>query len=86
MASIVVLTTVRTRQYLAAMATTGKTLKLERVRAEVTIVDLAARMGLSRQSLWVLERSATVDPNRVEQYRAALAGLNDASQTSKGVA
>jgi transcriptional regulator with XRE-family HTH domain len=68
------------------MATTGKTLKLERVRAEVTIVDLAARMGLSRQSLWVLERSATVDPSRVSQYRAALDGLRDASQTSEGAA
>ena len=68
------------------MTTSGKTLKLERVQADLTIVEMAARMGLSRQSLWVLERSASVDPARVEQYRAALTGPRDATQTAEATA
>ena len=76
----------RGASYIPDMATTGKTLRIERLRAEVTMVDLAARMGLSRQSLWVLERSAKVDPTRVLEYRAALNALRDGSQTAEGAA
>lgn len=54
------------------MTTSGTDLKVERVRANVTIIDLAARMGLSRQTLWGLERAARVAPERVTQYREAL--------------
>lgn len=75
------MTTVLPQVYSPRMATAGKTLKVERVRAEVTIVDLAAQMGLSRQSLWVLERSASVAPLRVAQYRTALAAVRDATET-----
>jgi hypothetical protein len=54
------------------MPTSGRDLRIERLMAEVTIVALAARMGLSRQALWVIERQATVDPGRAAQYRSAL--------------
>lgn len=67
------------------MQITGTDLKVERVRANVTIVSLAARMGLSRQAIWVIERSAFVGADRVAAYRVALAGLRDITETS-GVA
>ncbi len=60
--------------------TTGPDLRVERRAAEVTTVDLASRMGVSRQTLWALERSAIVTADRAQQYRAALA---DAIETSK---
>ena len=46
------------------MQITGTDLKVERVRANVTITSLAARMGLSRQAIWGVERSAVVDKDR----------------------
>jgi predicted transcriptional regulator len=62
----------------------GPELRAERRAAEVTVVDIAARMGLSRQSVHVLEGSAIVSIERVEQYRKALA---DAIETARrGVA
>lgn len=54
------------------MQISGNDLKVERVKADVSIKDLAARMGLSRQSLWGIERAARVAPYRVTQYREAL--------------
>ena len=66
------------------MPTSGKTLRAERRRVEISATDLAARMGLSRQTLWVIERSGVVEPIRVEQYRAALAALRDATEASEG--
>lgn len=68
------------------MPTSGKTLRTERRRYEITATDLAARMGLSRQTVWVIERSGVVDPTRVEQYRGALASLRDATETAQGEA
>lgn len=65
------------------MRTTGTDLKIERVRANVTIIALAAQMGLSRQSIWVLERSAEVDQSRAAEYRAALSALRDVGLTSE---
>lgn len=59
------------------MPISGTDLKLERVKANVTIVDLAARVGLSRQTLWGMERSARVSPERARQYRAALLTFDD---------
>jgi hypothetical protein len=54
-------------------------LKVERIRASVTIVSLAARMGLSRQAVWGLERAAVVDSDRAKRYRDA---LRDAMETA----
>jgi hypothetical protein len=55
------------------MAITGKQLKLERVAVDVTATALADRMGINRATVWIIEKSATVDPARAEQYRKALA-------------
>ena len=65
------------------MATAGKTLKRERTRALVSATALAARLGISRQTLWIIEQAAEVDPARVLAYRAA---LRDAKQTPKEAA
>lgn len=64
------------------MQTTGTDLKVERVRANVTIVSLAARMGLSRQAIWGLERSAVVNEVRARAYRDALSTMRDAREAS----
>lgn len=61
------------------MPITGRDLRIERVTADVTVVAIAARMGLSRQALWALERSAVVRPERAAQYRKA---LRDVIETS----
>ena len=62
---------------MAAMATAGQTLRIERLRANLTATAVAAQMGLSRQSLWVIERAARVKPERVVAYRAAVKTLSD---------
>lgn len=59
---------------------TGKSLKMARVRADLTQRQVAKQMGLSRQTLYAIERAATVDPDREAEYRAALSAL-----VSKGV-
>jgi transcriptional regulator with XRE-family HTH domain len=64
------------------MQTTGTDLKVERIRANVTIISLAARMGLSRQAIWGLERSALVDEVRARAYREALASMRVVTETS----
>lgn len=51
---------------------TGTDLKVERVRAGLTMKAVAERMGISRQALWVIERQESVDGEREAQYRAAL--------------
>lgn len=61
------------------MPTTGPQLRRLRRSSEVTVVAIAARMKLSRQSLWALERAAVVDSDKAEQYRAA---VRDATLTS----
>ena len=57
----------------------GTDLKVERVRAGLTMREVARRMGVSRQALWALERSETVPQDRERQYRDALAsdGVRD---------
>lgn len=62
------------------MPISGSALRAERARKRVTISALAARMGLTRQTLWGIERAEVVDPARVLQYRSA---LNDISDTSR---
>lgn len=69
------------------MRTTGTDLKVERVRANVTIVSLAARMGLSRQAIWGLERAAIVDEVRARAYLDALGTMRDVTETpARGIA
>ena len=62
------------------MPTTGPDLRAERRLADITVVDIAARMGLSRQAVHVLERSAALTVERVELYRKALADATEASR------
>ena len=60
------------------MPTSGPTLRRERRSAEVTTVALAAQMGISRATLYTLERSAMVDPERAALYRESVKTLRDA--------
>jgi transcriptional regulator with XRE-family HTH domain len=62
------------------MPITGPDLRVERRAADITVTDVAARMGLSRQSVHTLERSAVLTVERVQQYRAALADAIVASK------
>lgn len=62
------------------MPITGLDLRSERRAADITVVDIAARMGLSRQAVHTLERSAVITVERVSQYRQALADAIVASQ------
>lgn len=65
----------------------GVDLKVERVRANVKAQDVAARMGVSRATVWGIERSAIVAPERARQYREAVAAIvADVSLTSEAVA
>lgn len=54
------------------MPTSGLDLRVRRVRARVKVLDLAAAMGVSRQTLWTIERSAFVEPDRAAQYLEAI--------------
>jgi transcriptional regulator with XRE-family HTH domain len=62
--------------------TSGLDLKLARVREGLTVVAVAAQMGLSRQSVHGLERAAIVTPERALQYRAAVEALRDITEAS----
>lgn len=62
------------------MPTTGPDLRSERRAADITVVEIAARMGLARQSVHTIERSATVTVERAVQYRQALADAIVASR------
>ena len=55
------------------MPITGPDLRAERRRFEVTVVDVAERMGVSRQTIHALEKAAVLNPERELQYRRALA-------------
>lgn len=59
----------------------GTDLKVERIRARLTMRQVAERMGISRQALWAIERAESVDQAREAQYRAAVA-----SDSVKGAA
>lgn len=59
------------------MQTTGTDLKVERVKANLQIQDVAARMGISRQAVWGIERAAVVAPDRAARYRKALVTSGD---------
>jgi transcriptional regulator with XRE-family HTH domain len=64
------------------MPTSGRELRLERLTADVTVIAVAARMGLSRQAVWAMERSAVVNPDRAALYRRALGELIEASRSA----
>jgi transcriptional regulator with XRE-family HTH domain len=53
----------------------GMELRLQRVAARVTIQDLAARMGRSRQTVRRYEQLEVVDPQVVRDYLKALASF-----------
>lgn len=60
------------------MPTSGPTLRRERRRAEVSATAVALQMGISRQTLYVIERSAAPGTDYVTAYRAAVKTLSDA--------
>lgn len=60
------------------MPTSGPTLRRERLLANVSATAVAAKMGLSRQALWAVERSVKVTPERVVAFREAVKALSDA--------
>ena len=60
------------------MPTKGPTLRRERRQAEVTATAVAAALGVSRQTLWAIERAVEVTPERVAAYRSAVETLRDA--------
>lgn len=62
------------------MPVNGPDLRAERRAADITVTDVAARMGLSRQAVHVLERSAVLTVERVVQFRQALADAIEASR------
>lgn len=62
------------------MPITGLDLRAERRRAEVTVVEIAARMGVSRQTVHALERSAILTVDREVEYRRALAAAITAAR------
>lgn len=59
------------------MQISGTDLKVERVKANLTIQAVAARMGVSRQTIWGIERAANVAPERADQYRRAIMTSGD---------
>lgn len=61
---------------------TGPDLRRERRAADLTVIAVASRMGLSRQSVHNLERAAQPALERVEQYRQALSALRDGTVTA----
>lgn len=64
------------------MPTRGPTLRRERRLADVSATAVAAFMGVSRQTLWAIERAVEVTPERVAAYRAAVKTLSDASEAA----
>ncbi len=62
------------------MPTAGPTLRIERLRADISVVALAAQLGVSRQTLWSMERAAKVAPERVAAYREAIESLRAATE------
>ena len=64
----------------------GSELRAERRAAEVSTIEVAARMGISRQALWVIERSEVVKAERALQYLDALRDAIEASRAAEGAA
>jgi DNA-binding XRE family transcriptional regulator len=66
------------------MPITGPDLRAERRRADITVTDIAARMGISRQTVHTLEKAAVLKVEREIEYRRALAAAILAA--SEGIA
>lgn len=60
------------------MKTTGRTLRVERARVGVKQIDLAARMGVHRNTVKRYEDLAEVPAEIVRSYLAALATFSEA--------
>lgn len=54
------------------MPTSGLDLRVKRVRARVALNDLVKAIGLSRTTVWGIEKAAVVEPERVAAYLKAL--------------
>lgn len=65
------------------MPTTGRELRSARRAADITATEVAARMGCSRQTLYVIEKDGAPDPTWVTKFREALAAAVDAKETSR---
>ena len=68
--------------------TTGWDLTVARVRANLSKTAVAARLRelgvrASRQTLWVHEKAATVDPDFARSYLQAVADLSDDNETPR---
>lgn len=60
---------------------TGRDLKRERRYALLSIRDLEPHFGKSRQTISLIERQESVDPETAAKYRRAIV---DASRTASG--
>lgn len=65
------------------MPTSGIELKVVRVRENVTLTELSAQIGLSRQALWATERAAQVDAVRARTYLDGLAAIRAAKDDAE---
>lgn len=63
------------------MPITGLDLRAERRAADITVKDIAARMGVARQTVHSIESRVVLTVERVAQYRAALSDAIVASQS-----
>ena len=57
------------------MTTTGRELRTLRTLSGVTVNDLVKAIGLSRTTVWSIERQAVVKPETAAKYRDAIARL-----------
>lgn len=62
------------------MPITGLDLRAERRAADITVVEIATRMSLSRQAIHNLERSVVITVERAAAYRTALRDAIEASR------
>lgn len=60
---------------MTAMHTTGRELRTLRTLAGVTVNALYIEMGVSRTTLWTIERKPIVEPDTAVKYREAIARL-----------
>lgn len=60
---------------MTAMHTTGRELRTLRTLAGVSVNDLYIEMGVSRTTLWTIERKPIVEPDTAVKYREAIARL-----------
>lgn len=59
--------------------TTGHQLRVERVAARISVNAITAAMGVSRTTVWSIERQAIVREDQAAAYRDAIARLAKAA-------